>query len=136
MQVHLAGFANNNSDAIIVIQCRCGSTYMLDQAGGFPAQRLFVYRHGVPVKNLRCALPGSKALGRLAQGRPLCRERYRITLHGDRHPPQADVAHLTPRPHDQVLESSIVEFPPKVVGAQGPINPPPSTPYVNQPYDD
>jgi hypothetical protein len=135
MRVHLKGFKNNNSDAIIVIECDCGAKHMLDEAGEFQSEKLFVYRHGVPVKNLRCSPSGIQTLTRIAEGKPLCQERYRITLHAEDGPPTIEIAHLTPRPHEEVLETETINFPPKHVGAGEPINPPPTNPYVNKPYD-
>jgi hypothetical protein len=134
MQVHVKRFTNNNSDAIIVIECECGTRYMLDEAGEFQSEEIFVYRHGVPVKNLRCSSAEFETLMKMAEEQPPCQERYRITLHDGEGAPTIEVAHVAPRPSEEVLETSTIEFPPKEVGPDGPINPPPSNEYVRKPF--
>ena len=75
---------------------------MLDEAGDFPGAEVFVYLWGVPSKNLRCIKKGSE-----------CRERYRTTLHMDEDPTFIEVAHISPRPSETVLETIKIEIPPK-----------------------
>jgi hypothetical protein len=132
MQVKLKGF--NDDDAIIVIECDCGNKRMLDEAGEFKAEKLFVYRHGAPVKNLRCSPSEAEILARALQGKPPCRERYRITLHGGQDPPYLEVAHLSPRPHEEVREVQTIQFPTGDTGSEEPLYPPNRTIYVNKPY--
>ncbi len=133
MQVHVKGFTSNNNDAIIVIECECGACYMLDEAGEFQAEKLFVYRYGVPVKNLRCSSVESETMCKKVGDKPQCQERYRITLHNEV-APAIEVAHVARRPPEEVLESKSVKFPPKMVAQDESINPPPSTEYVRKPY--
>jgi hypothetical protein len=132
MRVDLKGF--NNNDAIIVIECDCGTRRMLDEAGDFKSEELFAYRHGVPVKNLRCAPSEAETLERVAQGRPPCWERYRITLHEEEDPPYLEIAHLSPRPREEVLEVQTIQFPTGDTGPDEPMYPPNTTIYVNKPY--
>ena len=132
MRVDLKGF--NNNDAIIVIECDCGTMRMLDEAGDFKSEELFAYRHGVPVKNLRCAPSEAETLERVAQGRPPCWERYRITLHEEEDPPYLEIAHLSPRPREEVLEVQTIQFPTGDTGPDEPMYPPNTTIYVNKPY--
>lgn len=108
MRIHLKGFTV--TDAIVVIECECGNTRMLDEAGDFPAERIFVYRQGVPTKNLRCCRLHSLTSGNLARGMPECRERYRITLRREHEPPYLEIAHISPRPGEQVLEVETIKF--------------------------
>jgi hypothetical protein len=132
MQVSLKGF--NDDDAIIVIECECGNRRMLDEAGEFKSEQIFVYRHGVPVKNLRCAPSEAETLKRAAQGKPLCRERYRITLHEEENPPYLEIMHLSPRPREDVLEVQTIQFPARQAWPEEPMYPPNQTLYVNKPY--
>jgi hypothetical protein len=136
MQVFLKGFKNNNSDAVIVIECECGARHLLDEAGAFQSKKIFVYRHGALVKNLRCSPLGVQDLTRTAEDKPPCQERYRISLHTEDGLQTVEIAHLTPRPNEEVVETQTIQFPPKQVVAGGPVNPPPNTPipYVNKPY--
>jgi len=90
------------SDAVIAIECQCGNKTMLDEAGDFPGEEIFVYLRGVPSKNLRCIKKGSE-----------CRERYRTTLHVDEDPQFVEVAHITPRPEEKILETVKIEIPSK-----------------------
>jgi hypothetical protein len=131
MQVHVKGFTSNKNDAIIVIECECGACYMLDEAGELQAEELFVYRYGVQVKNLRCSCVESDTM--MVGDKSQCQERYRITLHNE-DAPAIEVAHVARRPHEEVLESKTIKFPPKMVAADESINPPPSTEYVRKPY--
>lgn len=108
MRVHLEGFTD--TDAIVVIECECGNTRMLDEAGDFPAERIFVYRQGVPTKNLRCCRPHPLTSGNRSRGTPECRERYRITLRREDEPTYLEIAHISPRPREQVLEVESIEF--------------------------
>ena len=108
MKVHLKGFTS--TDAIIVIECVCGNTRMLDEAGGFPAERIYVFRQGVPTKNLRCCRLPSLTSVSLFGGMPQCRERYRITLRGELDPAYLEIAHISPRPNEQVLEIETIPF--------------------------
>jgi hypothetical protein len=107
---------------------------MLDEAGEFQSEEIFVYRHGVPVKNLRCSSAESETLTKMAKEKPPCQERYRITVHDDGQP-SIEVARVAPRPNEEVLETSTIKFPPKQEGPDGPINPPPSTEYVRKPFE-
>jgi hypothetical protein len=132
MKVNLKAF--NDNDAIIVIECDCGTRRMLDEAGEFKSEKIFVYRHGVPVKNLRCAPSEAETMKRAAQGRPLCRERYRITLHEEEDPPYLEIAHLSPRPREEVLEVQTIQFPTGDTGPDEHMYPPNQTIYVNKPY--
>jgi hypothetical protein len=109
MRVHLIGFTD--TDAIVVIECECGNSQMLDEAGDFPAERIYVYRHGVPTKNLRCCAPGAVTLKRISMGKPECQERYRITLQTGHNPPRMEIAHISPRPRKQLLETVTIPFP-------------------------
>ena len=108
MRVHLKGFTS--TDAIVVIECECGNTRMLDEAGDFPAERIYVFHHGVPTKNLRCCRLRSRISGTLFSIVPECRERYRITLRNELDPPYLEIAHLSPRPKEQVLEVETITF--------------------------
>lgn len=134
MRIQLKGFTNNNSDAIVVIECECGNKWMLDEAGEFKSNEMFVYWHGVPTKNLRCSPSTDESLKRMANGQPRCRERYRIILDNDNNVSAIKVLHIAPRPREEVLETSNIKFPPKEVGTGAPVNPPPSTEYVTSPY--
>ncbi len=109
MKAYLAGFTV--SDAILVIECGCGNTQMLDEAGNFVAEKLYVYRHGVPVKNLRCCSTERERLERTSRGEPECRQRYRISLHRENDSPFLEVAHVSPRPEEEVLEVETIQFP-------------------------
>ena len=108
MKVHLKGFTS--TDAIIVIECVCGNTRMLDEAGGFPAERIYVFRQGVPTKDLRCCRLHSPTSGSLLGEMAECRERYRITLRGELGPAYLEIAHISPRPSEQVLEIETIPF--------------------------
>jgi hypothetical protein len=132
MRVNLKRF--NDDDAIIVIGCECGNRRMLDEAGEFKAENLFVYRHGVPVKNLRCSPSEEETLSRAAQGKPQCRERYRIILHEERDPQYLEIAHLSPWPREEVLETQTIQFPASESRPEEPMYPPNFTVYVNKPY--
>ena len=109
MKVHLAGFTG--SDAILVIECECGNTRMLDEAGNFVAEKLYVYRHGVPIKNLRCCSTERERSGRVSKGEPECRQRYRISLRREDGSPLIEVAHISPRPEEEVTEVETIQFP-------------------------
>ena len=82
------------SDAVIIIECRCGNKSILDEADGFLQKEIFVYLHGVRIKNFRCSKTGSE-----------CRERYRTILHMEADPPFVEVSHIAPRPQETVLET-------------------------------
>ena len=90
------------SDAVIIIECQCGNKTMLDEAGDFKGEEVYVYLWGVTIKNLRCTKTGSE-----------CRERYRTILHMEADPPFVGVAHIAPRPAETVLETVKIEIPPK-----------------------
>ncbi len=109
MRVHLKGFTD--TDAIVVIECECGNTRMLDEAGDFKSERLFVYHHGVPIKNLRCCAPPPATLEGISLGKTECRERYRITLQSEHNPLYMKIAHISPRPREEVLEVETIRFP-------------------------
>ena len=109
MKVHLTGFTDN--DAILVIECECGNTRMLDEAGNFVAEKLYVYRQGVPVKNLRCCPNERDRLDRFHRGQAECRERYRISLRREDGSPIMEVAHVSPRPGEEVIEVETIRFP-------------------------
>jgi hypothetical protein len=132
MRVNLKGF--NDDDAIIVIECDCGNRRMLDEAGEFKAKELFVYRHGVPIKNLRCAPTEEETLKRAARGQPQCRERYRITLHEEGDPQHLEIAHLSPWPREEALEVQTIQFPASETRPEEPLYPLNFTVYVNKPY--
>ncbi len=102
MKIHLKGFTD--TDAIVVIECECGNTRMLDEAGDFPGEKIYVYRHGVPTKNLRCCRQQSPTWGYLPSATPECRERYRIVLRRELDPPYLEIAHISARPKEQVIE--------------------------------
>jgi hypothetical protein len=84
---------------------------MLDEAGNFVAEKLYVYRHGVPVKNLRCCSTERERLERTSRGKPECRQRYRISLHRENDSPFMEVAHVSPRPEEEVIEVETIQFP-------------------------
>ena len=98
MRVQLKGFTS--TDAIVVIECECGNTRMLDEAGGFPAERIYVLRRGVPIKNLRCRRLDSLTSETLSRKVPECRERYRIILQPHVFP-YLEIEHISPRPNEQ-----------------------------------
>ncbi len=109
MRVHLKGFTS--TDAIVVIECECGNTRMLDEAGGFPAERIYVFRRGVPIKNLRCCRLHSLTSETLSSKVPECRERYRIILQHEHEFPYLEIEHISPRPNEQILEVETIKFP-------------------------
>ena len=109
MRVHLKGFTS--TDAIVVIECECGNTRMLDEAGGFPAERIYVFRRGVPIKNLRCCRLHSLTSETLSSKVPECRERYRIILQHEHELPYLEIEHISPRPNEQILEVETIKFP-------------------------
>lgn len=109
MRVHLEGF--NDTDTIIVFECECGNTRMLDEAGDFPAERIYVYRQGVPTKNPRCCPTERTTLKRIGEGKAQCGEWYSITLHGEHSRPYMEVAHISPRPRGEILETEPIKFP-------------------------
>ena len=105
----LRGFTD--SDAILVIECKCGNTHMLDETDDLETEDIYVYQYGVPAKNLRCCSSESMTLKRIAAGTPQCRQRYRISLHRKQDPPRIEVAHITPRPGEDVLGVEAASFP-------------------------
>jgi len=109
MRVQLKEFTS--TDAIVVIECECGNTRMLDEAGGFPAERIYVFRRGVPIKNLRCSRMHSLTSATLSSKVPECRERYRIILQREHEFPYLEIEHISPRPNEQILEVEIIKFP-------------------------
>jgi hypothetical protein len=109
MRVQLRGYTE--TDAVLVIECQCGNTCMLDEAGDFEAGEIYVYMNGVPEKNLRCQSSESRSLKRISRDEPECRQRYRISLHRARFPPYLEVAHLSPRPREEVIEVARLNFP-------------------------
>ncbi len=109
MRVQLKGFTD--TDAILVIECKCGNTRMLDEAGDFEAEEIYVYRYGVPAKDLRCHSSESMTLKRISAGEPECRQRYRVSLRREQRPPYIEVAHVSPRPREEVLEVETINFP-------------------------
>jgi len=109
MRVKLRGFTD--TDAILVIECECGNTRMLDEADDLEAEDIYVYRYGVPEKNLRCCASQSLTFERIAAGKPQCRQRYRISLQREQDPPRIEVAHISPRPGEDVLGVEPVSFP-------------------------
>jgi len=90
------------SDAVIIIECQCGNKVMKDEAGDFTREEVYVCLVGVTVKSLRCTKTGSE-----------CRERYRTTLHMEADPPFVEVAHISPRPQEVILETEKMEIPKK-----------------------
>ena len=108
MLVHLKEFTD--TDATIVIECECGNTHMLDEAGDFRSERVFVYRHGVPTKNLRCCPPASLTRENVFPGKPECRERYRIIVHREQELPYMEIEHISPRPEERVIEVMTITF--------------------------
>ena len=107
MQVYLKGFTD--TDAIIVIECECGNTHMLDEAGDFAAEQIYVCRYGVPAKTLRCSRKYDLTSG-IRSSLPDCRERYRITLRREYEPPYLIIEHITSRPNEQILEAETITF--------------------------
>jgi len=108
MLVHLKG--STVTDAIIVIECECGNTHMLDEAGDFRSERIFVYRHGVQTKNLRCCPLAPLTRENILPGQPECRERYRIIIHREQESPYLEIEHISPRPEEQILEVMSITF--------------------------
>jgi hypothetical protein len=109
MQVQLRGLTE--TDAVLVIECKCGNTRMLDEAGDFEAEEIYVYLCGVPARNLRCYSSEAMTLKRTREGKPECRQRYRISLYREQDPAYVEVAHITPRPRERVLEVEAISFP-------------------------
>jgi hypothetical protein len=109
MRVELRGFTE--TDAILGIACKCGNTRMLDEVGDFDVEEIYVYLDGVPEINLRCYSSESVTLKRISQGEAQCRQRYRVRIHREQWPPYIEVAHISPRLLEEVIEVGTINFP-------------------------
>jgi len=104
------------TDVVITIECECGNKRMIDLAGGFPGEEIFIFLQGVRVKNLRCSWSESRIRKKLAQGENECRERYRITVPGEVNRQAIEIMHVGRSPNDNVLETFVLLVPKKDAG--------------------